>query len=68
MVAVAILIKNRKTANLTDLHHNAPIWPDKMANIIKQNRNQFLLVVATTTLKQQISKFHLQILSIEASF
>ena len=32
--------------------------------IIKQNRNQFLLVVKATALKQQISIFYPQILSI----
>jgi len=31
------------------------------AKIIKQNWNQFLLVVKATTLKQQISKFYRQI-------
>jgi len=46
MVAVAILTKNRKPASLTDLHHPTPsILPNKTANIIKQNWNQFLLVV-----------------------
>ena len=36
--------------------------------IIKQNWNQFLLVVKATALKQQISNFYPQILSTEASF
>jgi len=38
------------------------------ADIIKQNWNQFLLVVKATALKQQISKFYTQILSTEARF
>jgi len=36
-------------------------------NIIKQNRNPFLLVVKATTLKQQVSKSHTQILSTDVS-
>ena len=36
-------------------------------NIIKQNWNQFLLVVKATALKQQISKFCLQIQRTDAS-
>ena len=39
------------------------IFRNKTANIIKQNWNQFLLVVKAAALKQQISKFYLQILS-----
>jgi len=49
---------------LTDRHN----LPNKTANIIKQNWNQFLLVVKATTLKQKMSNFYLQILSTEASF
>ena len=57
--------KNRKIASLTDCDHPAlSILPNKTANIIKQNWNQFLLVVKVTALKQQISKFYPQILSI----
>ena len=41
---------------------------NKIANIIKQNWNRFLLVVTATGLKQQISKVYPQILSTEASF
>jgi len=44
------------------------ILANKTANIIKQNWNQFLLVVKATTLKQQISNFYPQILSTEAGF
>ena len=44
------------------------ILPNKTANVIKQNWNQFLLVVKATALKQQISQFYSQILSTEASF
>jgi len=40
----------------------------KTANIIKQNWNQFLLVIKATALKHQISQFYPQILSTEASF
>jgi len=36
--------------------------------IIKQNWNQFLLVVKPIALKQQISKFYPEILSTETSF
>jgi len=55
-VAAAILKKNRKIASLTDRDHPAlSILPNKTANIIKQNWNQFLLVVKVTTVKQQIS-------------
>jgi len=39
------------------------ILPNKTANIIKQNWNQFLLVVKATALKREISKFYSQILS-----
>jgi len=54
---------------LTDDHHPTPlILPNKTANIIKQNWNQFLLVIKATALKQQISNFHPQILSTETSF
>ena len=61
--------KNWKTASLTDLHHPTTlILPNKTANIIKQNWNQFLLVVKATALKQQISNFYPHILSTEASF
>ena len=42
--------------------------PNKTANIINQNWNQFLFVVKATALKQQISQFYSQILSTEASF
>jgi len=56
--------KNRKPASLNGLHHPTPsILPNKTANIIKQNWNQFLLVVKATALKQQISNFYPQILS-----
>ena len=56
----------RKTS-VTDLHHLTPlILSNKTANIIKQNWNQFLLVVNATALKQQISNFYPQILSTEA--
>ena len=44
------------------------ILPNKTENIIKQNWNQFLLIVKATALKQQISQFYSQILSTEASF
>ena len=44
------------------------VLPNKTAYIIKQNWNQFLLVVKATGLKQQISNFYPQILSTEASF
>jgi len=37
------------------------------ATLYKQIWLQFLLIVKATTLKQQISKFHLQILNIEDS-
>jgi len=69
MAAVVILTKNEKQiASLNDWHHPAlSILPNKPANIIKQNWNQFLLVVTATTIKQQISKFYPQILSTEAS-
>ena len=61
--------KNWKTASLTDLHHHTLLsLSNKTANIIKQNWNQFLLVVKATAPKQQISKFYPQILSTEASF
>ena len=54
---------------MTDDHHPTPlILPNKTANIIKQNWNQFLLVIKATALKQQISYFYPQILSTEASF
>ena len=36
-------------------------------NILKQNWNQFLIVVKVTALKQQVSKFYPQILSIYVS-
>jgi len=36
-------------------------------NIIKQNRNPFLLVVKAIALKQQVSKSHPQILSKDVS-
>jgi len=43
-VSAAILKKNRKIASLTDRnHHTLCILPNKTANIIKQNWNQFLL-------------------------
>ena len=61
MTGAAILKKNRKIASLTN---TLSILPTKTANIIKQNWNQFLLVVKVTVLKQQISKFYPQILSI----
>jgi len=41
---------------------------NKTADIIKQNRNQFLLVVQATALKKQMSKFYPKILSREATF
>ena len=46
------------------------ILPNKTANIIKQDRNQFLLVVKATALKQDISTCYpqIEILSTEASF
>ena len=54
---------------MTDRHHRTlSILPNKTANIIKQNWNQFLLVVKATALKQQISQFYPQILNTEASF
>jgi len=53
MVAVAILT-NRK---LDRRHPTISVLPNKTANIIKQNWNQFLLVVKATALKQQIAKF-----------
>jgi len=54
---------------LTDRRHSTlSILPNKAANIIKQNWNQFLLVIIAAALKQQISKFYPQILSTEASF
>ena len=63
MVAVAILTKNRKPASLTDLHRpTASVLPNKTANIIKQDWNQFLLVAKAIAIKQQISKFYTQIL------
>jgi len=68
MVAVAILIKNWRTATFSDHHPTPLILPHKTANIIKQNWNQFLLVVKATALEQQISNFYPQILSTEASF
>ena len=59
--------KNLRIASVTDRHHPAlSILPNKTANIIKQKWNQFLLVVKATALKQQISNFYLEILSIEA--
>jgi len=67
-VAANILKINRKIASLTDRHHpTLSVLPNKTANIIKQNWNQFLLVVKVTALKQQISKFYPQILSICSS-
>ena len=36
-------------------------------NILKQNWNQFLIVVKVAALKQQVSKFYPQILSIDVS-
>ena len=56
---------------LTENTHSQP--PQSHTDIshrcqIKQNWNQFLLVVKATTLKQQISNFYLQILSTQASF
>jgi len=42
------------------------VWPQQK-NIIKQNWNQFLLVVKATTLKQQISNFYPQIQCTDAS-
>ena len=61
-VKILKLTKNRKPASLTDLHHHTPsILPNKTANIMKQNWNQFLLVVKAIALKQQISIFYPQI-------
>jgi len=48
-------------------HYTVSTLPNKTISIIKQNWNQFLLVVKATALKQQISKFYSQILSTEAS-
>ena len=48
-----------KTASLTDLHHpTLLILSNKTSNILKQNWNQFLLVVKAIALKQQISIFN----------
>jgi len=44
------------------------ILRNKTANIIKQNWNQFPLIIKATAVKQQISNFYTQILSTEASF
>ena len=69
MAAAAILTKNRKIACFTDRHyHTLSILPDKTGNIIKQNWNQFLLVVKANAVKQQMPIFYPQILSTEASF
>jgi len=38
-------------------HCTLSILPNKTINIIKQNYNQFLLVVKATALEQQLSKF-----------
>jgi len=44
-----------KIVTLTDRHHpTRSILPNKTINIIKQNWNQFLLVVKTTAHKQLI--------------
>ena len=43
------------------------VWIWIFLHIIKLNWNQFLLVVKATALKQQISKFYLQIVSTDAS-
>jgi len=68
-MAEAAILKNQNIASLSDCHRpTLSILPNKTANIIKQNWNQFLVVVKATVLKQQISKFYPQILSTEASF
>jgi len=56
------------SSGLIDRHARLSILCNKTANIMKQNWNQFLLLVKATTLKQQISKFYTQILSTEAGF
>ena len=67
--AAAAVQENRNIVSLTDRHYlTLSILPNKTANIIKQNWNQFLLVVKATALKQQIPTFYPQILSIESSF
>jgi len=55
-------------ATVSYLSYSWAFVPIKTANIIKQNWNQFLLVVKATALKRQISKFSPQILSTEAIF
>jgi len=53
--------KKSKIASLTDRHRPAlSSLPNKTANSIKQNWNQFLLVVKVTAVKQQMSKFYPQ--------
>ena len=65
------LLKNRNNASFyTSLPLNTFYCtvPNKAENVIKQNWNQFVLVIKATALEQQISKFYPQILSTEASF
>jgi len=61
MAGTVILEKN--IASLFYRHHLrlSICLPNKTAKVIKQNWSQFPLVVKATTLKQQISKFYLQI-------
>jgi len=73
MVAVTILtnkIEQPLVSHLSCSSYTPSVlsYRSKTANIIKQNWNQFLLVVKAAALKQQISKFYPQILSTEASF
>ena len=68
-MAAAAILENRKIASLSDRHHpRLSFLPNKTANIIQHNWNQFLLVEKATALRQQILKFYLQVLSREASF
>jgi len=58
---MAVICKTIKlpylSKGLTDQHHaTLPIFHNKIADVIKQNWNQFLLVVKVTVKKLQISK------------
>jgi len=61
--------KCKKIASLTDRRHpTLSILPNITVNVIKQNWNQFLLVVQATAVKQQVSIFYPHILSTKASY
>ena len=50
-MAAAAIFRNRKIESLTDWHHAYAFYlPNKTANIIKQNWNQFHFLVKATAL------------------